>query len=840
MPLWLVYHTPDTFVDVESRRAFVKDITAMYTSIGLPAFYVIVNFLPMSAGSMWKGNEIPEKPFVRLSMDHIAVHLENDVDNYRATCDALEKLMKPHIADKGYDYEYHVDETERELWRINGVIPPPWGSKAEKKWFEANAVVPYELEDGESVSQKLHNSKEKAKRLAAEANKDKPLHRPAVAIGDHVLDLDEFAKAGGFRKASGVSPEHLTVFSQPTLNSFAELGRPIHRIVRSYLQEVLQENTPHPYILKDNQALQKTALRPVSEVTLHLPFAIGDYTDFFAGRNHAHNVGTLFRGAANAMQPNYNHLPVAYHGRASSVVVSGTPLRRPWGQALPAPGATEPVFRPCARLDIELEMGMFICRPNGLGNPVSVKDADEFIFGYVLMNDWSARDIQQWEYVPLGPFNAKNFGTTISPWVVLADALEPFRTKGLENNVQLQNYLREDRTENVLDIKLEVSLSGITVSSTGRKFSNYPGGLDSNNTNNGNNGKYTVAELFDDNTERPYPSADFNNPPGGSINFTTVPPTGANYENYLIGVQSVVIDSADRLWILDTGRVLTADGVLVPASVGGPKLIGIDLNTNSVIKTIVFPDTVAYPVSYLNDVRFDLSPSLTSSGQGVAYITDSSSEGRTGLITVDLGSGESWRHLGGSPYVQGDRQFLAFIWGQALYANQPGSPAAFVTFGVDGIALGADGKDLYFGGVGNRYLYSIPTQRLLDNGPTSEARAQASVVTASQKGLADGFETDTNGFIYHGNFEQNAVNFFNPANGTDQVFLRDPRINWADTFSVATDGYIYFTNNQLGFGPQIYPGTDRRQRPFSLFRAKLPNGGAKVGGSSNSTNSRSR
>ncbi|UQC84089.1 major royal jelly protein [Colletotrichum lupini] len=356
--------------------------------------------------------------------------------------------------------------------------------------------------------------------------------------------------------------------------------------------------------------------------------------------------------------------------------------------------------------------------------------------------------------------------------------------------------------------------SGVAVSSTGRRFSNYPGGLDPNNTNDGTNGKYTVAELFENNIEKPYPSAEFNNPPGGAINFTTTPPTGANYKNYLIGVQSVVIDSADRLWILDTGRVLTPQGVLVPASVGGAKLVGVNLTTNSVIKTIVFPNTVAYPDTYLNDVRFDLDPSLTSSGEGVAYITDSSSEGRTGLIVVDLGSGESWRHLDGSPYVQGDRQFLAFVWGRELYANQAGNRAGHLTFGADGIALGKDGKTLYFGGVGNRYLYSIPTERLRDNGPTSEIRAQAAVVTESQRGLSDGFETDTNGFIYHGNFEQNAINFFNPENGTDQVFLRDPRINWADT---------------LAFGPAVYPGTDTRQRPFGLLRAKLPNNGTKVG-----------
>lgn len=332
--------------------------------------------------------------------------------------------------------------------------------------------------------------------------------------------------------------------------------------------------------------------------------------------------------------------------------------------------------------------------------------------------------------------------------------------------------------------------TGIAVSSTGRKFANYPAGLDGNNTNNGSNGKYQVAELFGNSTERPYPSADFNNPPGGAINFTTTPPSGANYQDRLIGVQSVVIDSADRLWILDTGRALTTEGVLALAAVGGAKLVGVDLTTNSVIKTITFPNNVAYPDTYLNDVRFDLNPDLTESGSGVAYITDSSVEGRTGLIVVDLGSGESWRHLDGSPTVQGDRQFLAYVWGRELYAFQAGKPAGFLIFGADGIALGADGKDLYFGGVGNRYLYSIPTERLRDNGPLSEIQAQAAVVSRSQKGVADGFETDTNGFIYHGNLEFNAISFFNPANGTDQVFVRDPRLNWVDTVSPSHRNYV--------------------------------------------------
>ena len=282
--------------------------------------------------------------------------------------------------------------------------------------------------------------------------------RPAVAIGDYALDLKVFAAAGGFDPVTDIA-KHLSVFAEPTLNAFAAKGRPYHRLVREYLQSVLISDTKHPEILKDNKDLQSKALLPFSAVVNHLPLAIGDYTDFYASTNHAYNVGVLFRGPANALQPNYKHLPVAYHGRASSVVVSGTPIRRPWGQILRDPKAEPkiPVLAPCARLDLELEMGMFVCRPNVLGEPVPVDEAEEHIFGYVLMNDWSARDIQAWEYVPLGPFTSKNLGTSISPWVVLADAAIP-KTVGLENDTALLPYLKENKKENVLSIDLEVDL----------------------------------------------------------------------------------------------------------------------------------------------------------------------------------------------------------------------------------------------------------------------------------------------------------------------------------------------------------------------------------------------
>ncbi|KAJ5577386.1 uncharacterized protein N7459_006350 [Penicillium hispanicum] len=282
---------------------------------------------------------------------------------------------------------------------------------------------------------------------------------PAIAIGDYALDLNAFALSGGFAPLPTIQ-RHLEVFSQSTLNDFAALGRAIHRQVREYLQNVFRVDTPFPQILQQNPTRQQSALVPLAQVTAHLPLQIGDYTDFYAGLNHAYNVGVLFRGPENALQPNYKHLPVAYHGRASSVVPSGTPLHRPTGQILTDPAANPkvPTLSPCKKLDIELELAAFISKPNHLGQSISIEEAEDHIFGLVLMNDWSARDIQAWEYVPLGPFNAKNFATTITPWVVLLDALEPFRAAGLEpgDRESLLPYLRETRTENAYEITLEV------------------------------------------------------------------------------------------------------------------------------------------------------------------------------------------------------------------------------------------------------------------------------------------------------------------------------------------------------------------------------------------------
>ncbi|MCJ1243648.1 hypothetical protein MMC30_000845 [Trapelia coarctata] len=297
--------------------------------------------------------------------------------------------------------------------------------------------------------------------------------RPAIAIGLHALDLDIFTSKGGFSKLASVQ-HHLSVFSQPTLNAFAALGRSVHRDVRLYLQNVFVESTDYPEILKENQEMQSEALIPLGQVTTHLPLQIGHYTDFYAGRNHAYNIGVMFRGPNGALQPNYGHLPVAYHGRASSVVVSGTPIRRPCGQIVENPLAETrtPVFAPCKKLDFELELGAFVCNANTMGERVPITEAEDGIFGFVLLNDWSARDVQWWEYVPLGPFNSKNFASTVSPWVVLADALEPFKCKGLTNETELLPYLREKKEETSYNINLEVDLTSettTTVTSTNSK-----------------------------------------------------------------------------------------------------------------------------------------------------------------------------------------------------------------------------------------------------------------------------------------------------------------------------------------------------------------------------------
>lgn len=281
-------------------------------------------------------------------------------------------------------------------------------------------------------------------------------HRIGVAIGDQVLDLTKVL--------SFFSPCIAAAFQQPTLNQFMSLGRPKWVEARTVLQKILSAEDPS---LRDNAELRSVALIPVSSVTMHLPAQIGDYTDFYSSIDHATNVGIMFRGKENALMPNWKHLPVGYHGRASSVVVSGTPLRRPCGQTKADDEKAVPVYEPSKTLDFELEMAFFVGPKNNLGEPIPVASAHDHIFGMVLMNDWSARDIQKWEYVPLGPFLGKNFGTTISPWVVTMEALAPFAVNNaVQENPTPLPYLRHSDPY-TFDIKLEVSIKGENMTQAG-------------------------------------------------------------------------------------------------------------------------------------------------------------------------------------------------------------------------------------------------------------------------------------------------------------------------------------------------------------------------------------
>jgi fumarylacetoacetase len=272
--------------------------------------------------------------------------------------------------------------------------------------------------------------------------------RVGVAIGDLIADLSILEEFGHFR-----SPEFQDqkVFSEDSLNSFLALGRPAWRKTREIVQHLLSAETR---TLRDDTRLR--VFHAQKEVVMKLPVRIGNYTDFYSSYHHAHNVGTMLRGAENALMPNWKWLPVAYHGRASSVVVSGTSVRRPQGQIKP-PDAPTTFFGPTKSLDYELEMAFLIGPGNSLGKPVPIDRAVDHIFGFVLMNDWSARDIQAWEYQPLGPFLAKNFCTSISPWVVTLEALEPFRKPLPQQDPEPLPYLRW-RNDFTFDIQLEARL----------------------------------------------------------------------------------------------------------------------------------------------------------------------------------------------------------------------------------------------------------------------------------------------------------------------------------------------------------------------------------------------
>ncbi|EAS19124.1 fumarylacetoacetase [Nonlabens mediterrranea] len=269
-------------------------------------------------------------------------------------------------------------------------------------------------------------------------------------IGDWAIDLGALQEMGYF---DGV-PLTDDMFMQDTLNDFISDGKKTWRLVRNRIGDIFDSENP---LLRDNKEHRNRIIFNMDEVEMQLPVLIGDYTDFYSSKEHATNVGTMFRDPDNALLPNWLHLPVAYHGRSSTIIPSGIPIHRPQGQTMPA-GADQPVFGPSKLVDFELEMAFITTDANNMGQPISVDEAEDYIFGMVVFNDWSARDIQKWEYVPLGPFLAKNFASSISPWIVTLDALEPFRTNGPAMEKPVLDYLKSSDNK-TYDIHLEVDIT---------------------------------------------------------------------------------------------------------------------------------------------------------------------------------------------------------------------------------------------------------------------------------------------------------------------------------------------------------------------------------------------
>ncbi len=268
-------------------------------------------------------------------------------------------------------------------------------------------------------------------------------------IGDTAIDLGALHQLGYFE---GI-PLTDDIFLQDTLNDFIADGRKTWRLVRNRIAEIFDAEND---TLKNNIPHKETILFRLDEIEMQLPIQVGDYTDFYASKEHATNVGTMFRDPENALMPNWVHMPVGYHGRSSSIIPSGIPVHRPQGQTLPA-DAKNPVFGPSKLVDFELEMAFITTDANDLGEPIPITEAEEYIFGLVLFNDWSARDIQKWEYVPLGPFLGKSFASSMSPWIVTLDALEPFRVESPKQDPKPLEYL-QTKGKKSFDINLEVGI----------------------------------------------------------------------------------------------------------------------------------------------------------------------------------------------------------------------------------------------------------------------------------------------------------------------------------------------------------------------------------------------
>ena len=273
--------------------------------------------------------------------------------------------------------------------------------------------------------------------------------RPGMRLGDRVLDLSVL-HALRFLNDLGLSAE---VLAAPVLNPLMKLGKPTTVALRKRVQALMAADCPD---LRDQTDVHVSCLVPVATVTMHMPVEVGDYTDFYSSEDHARNVGKMFRDPDNALLPNWKHMPVGYHGRASSIVVSGTPIRRPMGQTRPSDNRP-PVFGQSRLLDFELEMAFVTFDGKPMGERITTAEAEDYIFGLVLFNDWSARDIQKWEYVPLGPFLGKNFGSSISPWIVTLEALDHLRVAGPQQDPEVLDYLKHEGNSHY-DVPLEVEI----------------------------------------------------------------------------------------------------------------------------------------------------------------------------------------------------------------------------------------------------------------------------------------------------------------------------------------------------------------------------------------------